>query len=65
MSRPDRVTVRRAKDGGYYWRRCAPNGEELSRSSETYVHRYHALDQALTCNPGCQIDVDYGGTDNT
>jgi len=60
----DRVTVRRAKDGGWYWRRVAPNGEELSRSSETYVHRYHALDQAIRLNPDCVVDIEPGGVDN-
>lgn len=60
----DRVTVRRARDGGWYWRRCAANGEEKSRSSETYARRSHALDQAIACNPNCDVIVDSAGADN-
>lgn len=63
--RRDVVHVRLARDGGYYWRRCdGHNGEEKSRSSETYVRRSHALDQAIRMNPDCDVIFDSPGADN-
>lgn len=53
----ERVEVREAADGGFFWRRFASNGEELSRSSETYTHEQHALDQAEELNPGVPVMV--------
>jgi hypothetical protein len=37
----------KAGDGTYFWRRFSANGREVARSSETYEHRQHALDQAF------------------
>ena len=42
---PDRIIVKQADDGSFYWVRRAPNGEDVAQS-ETYTRRADAKEAA-------------------
>jgi hypothetical protein len=47
----ERTQVDKTSAGEWYWATYAANGEEVARSSESYEHRNHAIDQAATEYP--------------
>lgn len=42
--RPDTATLYRDLQGGYRWKRTAPNGEIVAASSESYVLKSHCIE---------------------
>jgi hypothetical protein len=53
----ERVEVLKSHEAGgkYYWRYFGANGEEISKSSETYESFQHAIDQGHERNPGVRV----------
>jgi uncharacterized protein YegP (UPF0339 family) len=43
------------KDGQWYWRRIAGNGEQVSGGSEGYVRKIDCLEEAENVNPGLEV----------
>lgn len=50
-----KVFVYRAKNGDWYWRAVASNGNVVATSGEGYKHRLYAREAAEARNPGAEI----------
>jgi uncharacterized protein YegP (UPF0339 family) len=54
------VKVFKDSKGEWRWTTIASNGEPVANSSEGYVNKGHALEQAKALNPGIDVKVEDG-----
>ena len=53
-----KVIIHHSNDGGYYAASYGANGEEIARTSETYVRFTDAQAAAYTIAAGAEIEVE-------
>lgn len=56
----EKVVVYRDQAGEWRWRRLAANGELVSESGESYLHKSYAVGIAGTLNPSVEVEVEDG-----